>query len=84
MDNTYVEMGAQVILWGTDSTVSSFHAQYVGKKAIVDSHAFIYNYHWICGVRCGGRRFYWKVQDLILVSDVPLIPLQQRARLKDL
>ena len=79
MDSTYAEVGTEVIL------LSKSTPFYNGRKAVVtqsprlgrDGSKSRY-----CVVDVNSYCFHWRVEDMILASDIPLLTPEQRAELQ--
>jgi hypothetical protein len=90
MDESYAEVGTEVILGKHKRrTIHNGHAWcpdcmdgFVGKKAKItrvtrDSGGIL-----ICFVSRGPENHTWRVEDMILASDVPLLTPKQKQELK--
>ena len=87
MDSTYAEVGTWVILGKHNRRVDFYGwdfgfewqpemEQYVGRKTqirITDGR--------LCLVWCDGGAYRWRVENMILASDVPLLTPEQKQQL---
>jgi hypothetical protein len=85
MDSTYAEVGTEVILGKPKTDLHGYWITameaHVGKRAkiqLVETHWLGYQ---ICYVDVDSGVCYWRVQDMILASDVPLLTPEQRQQL---
>ncbi len=87
MDETYAEIGTEVIL-GRHTQDNRYVGlewdpnmeRFVGRKTTIT--AFKRGRVPACYVACDGGDFYWRIQDMILASDVPLLTPEERVRRK--
>ena len=87
MDESYAEVGVSVILgihkretvYGTDW--DSAMDKYIGREAVIRRTRYIADGCLACYVDVDGGEFYWRVEDMILASDVPLLTPEQKAKL---
>ena len=85
MDVTYAEVGTWVILGrhtrGGDCCEREWEddmERYVGRQTqITRINCTIIP---SCYVSCDGGKYYWRVQDMILASDVPLLTIDEKIR----
>jgi len=89
MDSTYAEAGTKVVLgkhvFKTDSRLSdNWDPQmdsFVGKMATIKEVSGIDDYGCVC-CRVKEYGWVWRVENMILASDVPLLTPEQRAKLQ--
>ena len=87
MDASYAEIGTWVILgkhkrfvgwdgfsWNPDME------KYVGQKTTI-KHVY-HDVITVCQVACDRGWYYWRVEDMILASDVPLLTPEQKEKLR--
>ena len=79
MDSSYAEVGAEVILLDPNRI---YQSPMVGQKATINSYPFVFSGNLVCSVACNKRSFWWRIQDMILASDVSLLTEQQKTQLK--
>ena len=88
MDSSYAEVGAEVILGkhkrrtclGID-WCDGVMDRYVGIKTIIRSVRMMSDGCLVCSVNADDGGFYWRVEDMILASDVPLLTPHQKRQL---
>ena len=86
MDTSYAEVGTEVILGkhvrrSAGTNWSEAMEQYVGcKTKIVRVTSPDYSGCLCCVVECD-REHFWRVENMILDSDVPLLTSEQKAKL---
>ena len=86
MDASYAEIGTWVILgkhkrFGWDGfSWNSDMEKYVGQKTKI-KHVYP-DVITVCQVACDNGWYYWRVEDMILASDVPLLTPEQKEKLR--
>lgn len=88
MDETYAEIGTEVILGkhvgrscGTEWVQEQ--NQYVGKKTTITRvRGTDFSGCLCCSVSCDNSRWDWRVESMILASDVPLLTPEQKAKMR--
>ena len=91
MDESYAEVGTKVVLGrhvlkqrlsspGTSNNWSDRMDEFVGKTATID---VVFNKDGCGCLLCKVKEnnWYWRVENMILASDIPLLTDEQRARL---
>jgi hypothetical protein len=84
MDESYAEVGTEVILGRPKNNAPGYWVRtmepYVGGKAtIISVHLGLCS---VCYVDADMGRYYWRVEDMILASDVPLLTPGQKAKMR--
>ncbi len=88
MDESYAERGTEVILgrhkretvFGTDFCSPEMDP-YVGRAAIIKESFLCGDGCLCCYVDIDDGVYYWRVEDMILASDVPLLTPEQKIKL---
>ena len=88
MDESYAEIGTHVILgkhkrltnYGTD-WIDERMDEYVGKEAVIRDVFQATDGCCVCYVDVDEGCYYWRVEDMILATDVPLLTPRQMAEL---
>ena len=90
MDESYAEVGAEVILGkhtrdpvGCGINWNPYKDKYVGKKTVITKvRSRDLSGCLVCSVQCDNESWAWRVENMILASDVPLLTQEQRAKLR--
>jgi hypothetical protein len=89
MDESYAEVGTEVILgkhvhkFGGQNWIEAKEA-YVGMRTTITRVRGLRDFAGClcCSVVCDGGEYSWRVESMILASDVPLLTPQQRVQLR--
>lgn len=88
MDNTYAEVGTEVVLGKHVCRSRGEHwrsekDQYVGKRTTITYVTGLdFSGCLCCAVSCDNSRWDWRVESMILASDVPLLTPEQKAKMR--
>ena len=85
MDSSYAEVGTEVILGRPKTDFRGYWItemeDHVGKRAKIQTTNIHRSGYDVCYVDVDGGLCYWRVQDMILASDVPLLTPEQKRQL---